>query len=133
MVVHKVNVHMQLSTYINVIFLVQALDVTNISINIFEGQSVSLVCIPKPISLQIIWTFNDNQLTSNPGKINLSPDGLYHQLIINQSSPSDSGMYVCHANTNVGKRILNTTTLIVTPGKMLMNFDYLYNLLHMYF
>ena len=103
------------------IYIAQTIDVTNASINVFEGQSVHLECVPEPDYLPIIWTFNNINIPINQEKINLSPDRLYHQLIINQSSPSDSGVYTCYADTYVGRPALNTTALIVTPGKGFMN------------
>ena len=102
------------------IYIAQTFDVTNTTIYVFEGQSVNLECVPEPKHLPIIWTFDNINIQINQGKINLSPDGLYHRLIINQSSPSDSGVYTCYANTYVGRPALNTTALIVTPGKGLM-------------
>ena len=63
--------------------------------------------------------FNGIELTSSANRrnINLTPEGLHHQLVIGQPTVVDSGVYVCYINTDVGRPALKTTILSVIPGK----------------
>lgn len=96
--------------------VVQTIEVTNASITIFEGQPLHLECYPQPILAQIRWTFNDNELSSNNERISLQPDGLHHQLFINNPTAADSGIYICYVDTDVGQLTFINTTVTVIPG-----------------
>ena len=96
---------------------VHAIEVTDASITIFEGQPIHLECYPQPILAQIRWTLNDKDLTDgDDDRISLQPDELHHQLFINHSVVTDSGVYVCYVDTDVGHLTFITTTLTVIPG-----------------
>ena len=96
--------------------IVQIIEVTNASITIFEGQPVHLECYPQPIVAQIRWTLNGKDLDNDNERIILEPEELHHQLLINHSIATDSGIYICYVDTDVGKLTFINTTLTVIPG-----------------
>ena len=103
------------------------------SITIFEGQPIHLECYPQPILAQIRWTFNDNDLTDeDDDRISLQPDELHHQLFINHSVVTDSGLYVCYVDTDVGRLTFINTTLTVIPGMIRHVYMYVHKYVCMY-
>ena len=93
----------------------QTIEVTNASVTVFEGQPVHLGCYPQ-YDLEIRWTFNDKDLNNGNDRISFQPDELHHQLFINHSIVTDSGIYICYVETDVGKLTFINTTLTVIPG-----------------
>ena len=98
-------------------FTVQQAEATDLTV--FEGQTVHLECTPAIIVASIRWTLNSTDISPDDdnNNINLTPEGLHHQLVIGQSTVVDSGIYVCYINTDVGRPALKTTTLTVVPGR----------------
>ena len=112
--------------YIFTITVVQQIEVTNASITIFEGQPLHLECYPDPILAQIRWTFNDDDINDDNERISLQPEALHHQLFIRQSIVTDSGIYICYVDTDVGRLTFINTTLTVTPGMYVRTYVCMY-------
>ena len=66
--------------------VVQPIEVTNVSISIFEGQPVHLECFLDPILAQIRWTFNDSDIKEDNERISLQPDELRTSSVVHKRS-----------------------------------------------
>ena len=64
------------------------------SITIFQGDNVTLSCMPSKPDVALQWSYNNSEVGSSSNH-HFTPPLLNHNLTITNANDTDSGNYVC--------------------------------------
>ena len=97
-------------------------------ITIFQGDDVTLSCVPSQSDIALQWSYNDGEVGSSPN-YQFAPLFLNHDLTITNANDTDSGNYVCAFNLRSRVIDQKTIRLTVVPSE----FVYMHSLLLSYY